>query len=235
MTAIRSVKRNIFINASPQRIWDALTIPAERNKWETRACTIDLQTGGKIELDYGWGVSFSGKVAEIEVAKKLVIEDEEKNLTIWTITPEHSGSQVTITYTGYWSTEMERMLMENMLFGTYQFMRNLRSVLEESADIRHTFWKSWIGAGHTTVPYNGSTAIIVLDVRTGTPANGILQPGDLIYRLNGRMVNSYDDFETAVTEADPGSELTIEAERDGLPIQLQIRTTEYGKKTTSTL
>ena len=33
---IDSVKREIFVNVSPEKVWKALTVPEERNRWETQ-------------------------------------------------------------------------------------------------------------------------------------------------------------------------------------------------------
>lgn len=45
---IDSVKREIFIKASPEKVWKALTVPEERNRWETRKCELDIRIGGTV-------------------------------------------------------------------------------------------------------------------------------------------------------------------------------------------
>ncbi|SMF68410.1 Uncharacterized conserved protein [Paenibacillus uliginis N3/975] len=57
-TTFTTLKREIVIRTTPERVWKALTVPEERNRWETRICLIELKVGGAIELDYGWGVSY---------------------------------------------------------------------------------------------------------------------------------------------------------------------------------
>ncbi|WHT48496.1 hypothetical protein QNH10_01240 [Sporosarcina thermotolerans] len=44
-----------------------------------------------------------------------------------------------IEYTGIWSGDFEMMQADNMAFGTYQFMRNLKSVYEGKDDLRSVF------------------------------------------------------------------------------------------------
>jgi len=230
MKEITSVKKDILIHASPEQVWKALTIPEERNKWETKSCDIDLRVGGKIYLDYGWGVTYGGMINEIEVNARLVIEDEDKNLTIWSITPQENGSLVTIVYTGLWSGDIGLMEMENMLFGTYQFMRNFKSVLEQKGDNRHTFWQSWIGINHRTTTYEDSSAIKVVQVIPQTPAYGLLQEGDLIISLNGNPIREYDDFERSITEMGPNLEIEIRILRDGIASDIKVVTLSYGSK-----
>ncbi|GAB6927471.1 hypothetical protein JCM10914A_14540 [Paenibacillus sp. JCM 10914] len=154
-TIYKHVKREIVIRTSPERAWKALTDPEERNRWETRHCEIDLKLGGKIALDYGWGVSYTGVIEELIPSRKLTVKGEDGELTIWTIEPHTDGTLVAIEYTGLWSNEQEYMMMENMAFGTYRFMRNMKSVLENDQDIRSTFWSSWIGMNHYT--YQGES------------------------------------------------------------------------------
>src|SRR6185312_13086566 len=103
---INSVKREIFIKVSPEKVWRALTISEERNKWETKSCALDIQIGGKVSLDYGWGVYYSGTIIELEENKKLVLKGEDEELTSWTITPVDEGSIVAIEYTGSWADDI---------------------------------------------------------------------------------------------------------------------------------
>jgi uncharacterized protein YndB with AHSA1/START domain len=235
MKEITRVQKNILIQASPERVWQALTIPEERNKWETQNCEIDLRVGGKIYLDYGWGVTYEGTIIEIEVNTRLVIEDEEKGLTIWSIAPQADGSLVTIEYTGrLWTGDKGIMYMENMLFGTYQFMRNFKSVLEQNGDIRHTFWQSWIGMNHRTTIYEESTAIKVVEIIPGSSSDGLLQEGDLIFSLNGSTIRNYDDFETMITEIGPNREVELSILRDGSASRISLVTLPYGSKVNPT-
>ncbi|MFD2443048.1 SRPBCC domain-containing protein [Bacillus sp. CGMCC 1.16607] len=232
MKTFHSVKREIFIKANPERIWKALTDERERNKWETTSCEIHLQVGGKIELDYGWGVTFSGTIIEIEELKKLVIQDQDKELTIWSIIPEESGSLVTIEYTGLWSGNLGIMEMENMCFGTYQFMRNLKSVLEVNDDIRHSFWLSWIGVNHKTTSSIETPGTEVVSIIPNTPAFGLLHIGDIITYVNGISIDGYEPFERFITETIPNQRVTLEINRSGQQIKVELNTVPYGSKIT---
>lgn len=232
MKEMTRVKKNIVIHVSPERVWQALTIPEERNKWETQSCGIDLRIGGKIYLDYGWGVTYEGTIIEIEVNARLVIEDEDKGLTIWSIAPQDNGSLVTIEYTGLWTGDKGIMYMENMLFGTYQFMRNFKSVLEQKVDIRRTFWQSWIGVNHRTTNYGESTATKVVEVISGTPAHGLIAEGDLIVSLNDNTIRNYDDFEKIITEIGPNIEVELIIIRNGAASNIRLVTLPFGSKVT---
>lgn len=103
-------------------------MPEERNRWETVQCRIDLAVGGTVELDYGWGVTYTGTVVELEENRRLVLADEHRDLTIWTLEPHPEGTRVEIEYTGLWSGDLGIMRMENMAFGTGLFLHNLQGL-----------------------------------------------------------------------------------------------------------
>jgi uncharacterized protein YndB with AHSA1/START domain len=231
MTTYHSVKKDIFINVPSEKVWKALTIPNERNRWETNKCEIHLIIGGKIDLDYGWGTTFSGIIIEIVENEKLVIQDSDKELTIWTISPQESGSLVTIEYTGLWSGNIGIMEMENMLFGTFQFMKNIKSVLEKNIDNRNTFWVSWIGILHKTTA--SKLGVEVVNVMSHSPADGLVQVGDVIQTLNGDVINGYDDFETQITELGPDKEITLKILRNKHEHTISMKTVPFGSKITS--
>lgn len=230
MSTIRHVQREIWINASPETVWRALTVPEERNKWETRRCKIDLVPGGIIQLDYGWGVSYEGIFTEIEYPHRIVSKDADKDLTIWTIEEQDGGCHVTIEYTGLWSGELGLMQMDNMLFGTYQFMRNMKSVLENANDQRAAYWRSWIGMNHRTIAYQDTSAVKVVQVITNTPAFSSLQEGDVITAINEIPVHHYEDLERVITEMAPYMDIRLQIYREGQPYLLMMQTIPYGSK-----
>ncbi|WP_314587630.1 SRPBCC domain-containing protein [Paenibacillus terrigena] len=228
-----SVKREIYIHAAPERAWRALTVPEERNRWETRQCKIDLVVGGQVELDYGWGVSYTGTIRELVVNELLDIEDENRDLTRWTLTPQGGGTVVGIEYTGFWAGDMGLMGMDNMAFGTYQFMRNMKRVLEGEADIRDTFWNSWIGVNHRTLYEDGASGSSIVEVIPHTPADGILHVGDILVRIQDKSVIKYDDAESLITSVHPGTILRIVLLRAGDLIELDLITVPFGKRVAS--
>lgn len=228
-----TVKREIIIKAAPERVWRALTVPEERNRWETRSCVIELEVGGIVELDYGWGVSYRGTIKELVELHKMVVADSDDELTIWTLDPHPEGTLVSIEYTGLWSDDYGIMTMENMAYGTYRFMTNMKSVLEHGPDIRLSFWKSWIGINHHTYQHNDLAGCKVVQVIDGTPAEGILHVGDIIVNVNGVNVRYYDEFEEIVTSIDPVDTLKITYLRNGKPEIAEIITAPYGQRQNS--
>ncbi|MCM3709475.1 SRPBCC domain-containing protein [Sporosarcina luteola] len=225
---IDSVKREIYVKASPEKVWKALTIPEERNRWETRHCELDIRVGGTVSLDYGWGVSYVGTIVELEEHRKLVLEGEDKELTTWTITPQDGGSVVAIEYTGIWSGDFEMMQADNMAFGTYQFMRNLKSIYEEKEDLRPRFWRSWIGVLHRTNP-SGIPGAKVVKIQANTPADGLIEVGDVITHVNSFETLAYDNLEIIVSETEPNKMIKLKVLRDGQHLEVDLMTVPYGQ------
>lgn len=231
-SSFTSVVRDMVIKASPVRVWQALTIPEERNRWETRSCILEMHIGGRVELDYGWGVSYTGVVKELVPGERLVLEDDHKDLTIWTVEPHPDGTLVRIEYTGLWSGELGLMMMKDMSYGTYRFLRNYRSVLEGGPDLRPGFWKSWIGVQQITLESAELTGVKVVRVVANSPADGLVQPGDIITFVDGEPVYDFDEFEEKITTLDPYEIVTLALVRDGKELSVDVETLPFGQKRT---
>ncbi|MGG4398349.1 SRPBCC domain-containing protein [Paenibacillus thiaminolyticus] len=230
-----SVKRDIVVHAPPEAVWKALTVPEERNRWETAQCRIDLAIGGTVELDYGWGVTYTGTVVELEANRRLVLADEHHDLTIWTLEPHPEGTRVEIEYTGMWTGDLGMMRMENMAFGTGLFLRNLQGLFQGGPDIRSSIWLSWIGAHHRTHAVAALSGSVIVEVVAGTPADGVLSIGDIITDINGMPVHGYDDLESVVTRIGPGQVVKLGLLRDGKRQEVQLTTVPFGAKRDSSI
>ncbi|SMF68401.1 Trypsin-like serine proteases, typically periplasmic, contain C-terminal PDZ domain [Paenibacillus uliginis N3/975] len=155
-------------------------------------------------------------ITELVEPCRMVIADDENELTIWTLEPHAEGTLVGIEYTGLWPGDLGIMSMENMAYGTYRFMTNMKSVLESSQDIRSSFWKSWIGTKHISYESSETKGVKVVQVIEGTPADGVLQEGDIITHLNMTGVQSYDELEEKITSMEPLKVLKIKYLRGGV-------------------
>ncbi|MCM2677343.1 PDZ domain-containing protein [Alkalicoccobacillus plakortidis] len=114
--------------------------------------------------------------------------------------------------------------MENMLFGTYQFLLNLKGVLEQNTDIRNSFWKSWLGQINRTE----NNRVKVVKIIPNTPADGIIQSGDYIIKVNNEVVHNYDAAELAVTHSEVGSEILLLVNRDDREFEVTLQTIAFG-------
>ncbi|GEL76747.1 hypothetical protein TMU01_09820 [Tenuibacillus multivorans] len=124
------------------------------------------------------------------------------------------------------SLENEPEIRENMAFGTYQFMTNLKRVLEDGEDLRPTFWKSWLGFSHSSVRVEKGSK--VRGIKEGTPAEKAgIDKGDVITGVNGKQVESFQDLERMITTSEVGEILTLTIDRNGTEGDVRCETVPY--------
>jgi S1-C subfamily serine protease len=63
--------------------------------------------------------------------------------------------------------------------------------------------------------------LVVQDVQPGSPTEGELQPGDILVRVNGRLVTTFDPL-AATLDAAVGREVAVEVERGGESIERRL-------------
>ncbi len=64
----------------------------------------------------------------------------------------------------------------------------------------------------------------VVLVQPGSPADGVVQVGDVIVEANGEEITSTDDLRTAFDDIEPGDRVAITVERDGKRVELTVGT-----------
>lgn len=67
--------------------------------------------------------------------------------------------------------------------------------------------------------------LVVTLVQPGGAADTRLHPGDILVRINGKLVTRFPEYEAAV-DASVGETLTVEIERGGEPLTLQVPVTD---------
>ncbi|GAA0359757.1 SRPBCC domain-containing protein [Bacillus horti] len=228
-----SISREIFIEASIGTVWSALTKTEERNRWETRSCTLELKVGGRATFDYGWGVTSEGVITELVPYEKMTIQYEQDNLTIWTLSAEENGTRVTVTYIGLWLGDEGHMMMENMALGTKLLLLNFKSVLEDNKDLRKAFWKNWLAISSTSIrpdhheKYKVKRGVLVLKVKEGTEVSKQLYAQDIIVKANGKDIHTYEDLELLLTEIAPQGMLSLTVVRNGIEKDIKVHVLPY--------
>ncbi|MEI4770314.1 SRPBCC domain-containing protein [Psychrobacillus sp. FJAT-51614] len=195
-----SIKRGIVVNAPLKQVWDALTMPEHLNCWYTKNAEIEFRLGGRGYMNHGWGATSEGVFTEIDTMKRFVLQSLDGDFTtITSLEKVENGIQVSIEYQSSFISEMNKSTKENMLFGTSQFLENLKSVYETGADNRANFWKAWIGIDHTTNERDRGTR--VLQVKDGSVAAAAgIKPEDIIVEIDGEEIGGYESFERTLNE-----------------------------------
>lgn len=208
-----SLKREIIVNAPLNKIWDALTKPEHLNLWYTKNADIEFRIGGKGYMNHGWGATSEGVFTEIDIMKRFVLQSIDGDFTTITSLEEISdGVKVSIEYQASFIDEMNQSTKENMLFGTSQFLENLKSVYEIGTDNRSKFWKTWIGIAHTT--NEGERGTRVLQVKEDSvAATAGIKPEDIILEIDGEEIGGYESFERTLNKKNVNGNVTLTIER----------------------
>ncbi|MGY3718438.1 SRPBCC domain-containing protein [Sutcliffiella cohnii] len=221
------MKREIIVNASLETVWEALTKEEHLSRWYTKEAEIDFRIGGKGFMNHGWGATSEGVFTEIEPMKRFVLRGLDGDFTtITTLMEVDSGIKVSIEYEASFISKMNKAQKENMLFGTKQFLGNLKSVYEMGRDLRASFWRVWIGISHTTNDLPSGTR--VLHVKKGSVAEKAgIKPEDIIVELDGVEIDGYESLERKLNEREVGSSVVFTILRKNETFQLSCLLDSY--------
>ena len=222
-----SVKREIIVNAPLKQVWDALTKPEHLKRWYTKQAELDFRVGGKGYMNHGWGATSEGIFTEINPMKHFVLQSlDEDFTTITTLKEVANGIQVSIEYQASFLSAMSQNQRENMLFGTGQFLKNLKSVYETSTDIRPGLWKAWIGITHTTNNEGIGTRVLQVKKDSAAAVAGV-KPEDIIEELDGEEMTGYESFEIAINKKDINQHVTLTINRKNEKLKLNCVVESY--------
>jgi uncharacterized protein YndB with AHSA1/START domain len=133
------VERSVWIDAPRERVWQAVTDPAQIEKWFSpgQAWTMTaLEPGGRFFIyDAENKVEMYTQMIEVVdapqryVTRSVPTPPEQSHVSDWTLREEKGGTRLTITYSGY---ELEpedgrNASIEQTAFGFGMMMENLRA------------------------------------------------------------------------------------------------------------
>jgi uncharacterized protein YndB with AHSA1/START domain len=67
-----ALEREVQIAASPETVWELLTVPDQVTRWMGRAATLDLRPGGTYRIAVVPGSTARGEFVEIDPPRRLV-------------------------------------------------------------------------------------------------------------------------------------------------------------------
>jgi S1-C subfamily serine protease len=158
---------------------------------------------------------------------RFVLQSPDGDFTTITSLEEvKDGIKVSIEYRASFIGEMEVAAKENMLFGTGQFLENLKSVYETGEDIRNTLWRTWIGIGHATDQSSRGTKVLQVKDGSNAARAGIVA-GDVITGIEGQSVSGYESFERLLNTKEVNSSVTITVIRGEEHLDIVCEVGEY--------
>jgi uncharacterized protein YndB with AHSA1/START domain len=88
-----SIARDIWVAATPERVWQAITEPALLERWYAPGCPWEIPT-----LAVGAPVRFHNTPEEV-LAATIVVLDAPRELTLrWQASPDLPGAEVTTSF-----------------------------------------------------------------------------------------------------------------------------------------
>ena len=100
----RTLEKEMFINASPQRVFRALTEPAELERWFVQKAELDVRPGGAIRLEWAPDAVEVGTILVLDPPHRLsyswhALEPSPTTIT-FELTAENEGIRLRLTHTG---------------------------------------------------------------------------------------------------------------------------------------
>ena len=108
------IERQISIAAPVERVWEILTTPEHVSAWfcDNNPVTIDLRSGGVMNIDHGTGMSFPTRIDKADPPHYLayrwasdfpgvLADDTNSTLVEFTLAPEGEGTLLTLSESGF--------------------------------------------------------------------------------------------------------------------------------------
>jgi uncharacterized protein YndB with AHSA1/START domain len=139
----RSIDKNLFINATPERVFQALTEKDNLERWFVKEAEVDLRPGGAIsfEWDRKAGVFNFGKILVIEPPHLLsyswqALEPSPTTVTV-ELTPENDGTYLHLIHSGIGEGKEWGNYYDTRNRGWDIHLKNLTNWLETGASEPH--------------------------------------------------------------------------------------------------
>ncbi|TWD82740.1 uncharacterized protein YndB with AHSA1/START domain [Kribbella amoyensis] len=109
---IASVEREVYVQARPDQVWNALTQPEQLARWYAfGGAELELRPGGRLVLRWDEHGEFRGFVEKVEPGRRFAyryaVEPDvdpapgNSNQVEFTLTPEGEGTRLTVVESGF--------------------------------------------------------------------------------------------------------------------------------------
>jgi uncharacterized protein YndB with AHSA1/START domain len=213
----QTFEKTFVVSVPVDRAWQAMTDPAELNKWYF---PVQVTDDGSMETEV-LGEARSTEVVEFEPGRMFHTRTQLTGREAWgtkagtrdmTVVFEatESGTRITITNSGFGENED----LSGIIRGQEETIADLVLYLETGVAFpRHHYGeKSWIGFSGREV----RAGLEIESVQPGTFADHLgLQRGDLLVELGGASVFGFAEVQFFTKEHAPGEQATAAWVRDG--------------------
>lgn len=129
----RTVEKELFIKASVEQVFRAITDPVELGRWFGQQAEVDLRPGGALRFTWVPEGTEGGTVVAVEPPRRFVFQWGSKHVTevAFVLTPHDDGTLLRLTETGFGAgDDWDRMYIENNR-GWDKELGHLRTWVEE--------------------------------------------------------------------------------------------------------
>jgi len=138
----RTVEKELFIQAPPERVFHALTNQAELERWFVKKAEIDLRPGGAVRLEWDPGDIEHGEILAVEPPHlfRYTWMGSRLGTTVVTyeLVAEGEGTRLRLIHTGIGEDEDWDQFYNGVNSGWSDELENLRNWLEVGKE------KAWI-------------------------------------------------------------------------------------------
>jgi uncharacterized protein YndB with AHSA1/START domain len=130
----RSLEKELFIKASPERVFQALTRKEDLERWFLVKAEIDLCPGGAVRFEWGSGIVEVGKIAVLEPPHRLSYTWEalepSPTMISFELTAENDGTLLRLIHTGIGEGEDWDNYYSSVNGGWNEHLKDLTAWLE---------------------------------------------------------------------------------------------------------
>ena len=142
----RIVEQEYYYDATPDKVFKALTVPKELKKWFLGDAKIRAKEGSTYKFTWKGGFSHIGKVEKVETDRELVLTWPDKinnkvyeTRAAFTMKKKGRGTLLKVKHTGFKDGEDWIWLFGGVQSGWAYYLTNLKSVLSQGVDLRSEF------------------------------------------------------------------------------------------------
>jgi uncharacterized protein YndB with AHSA1/START domain len=130
----RSLEKELFIKATPERVFQALTEKEALERWFVKKAEVDLRPGGAIRLEWAPDAVEIGKILVLEPPHRLsytweALEPSPTTIT-FELTAENDGTRLRLIHTGIGEGEDWDTYYTSVNSGWSVHLKNLTAWLE---------------------------------------------------------------------------------------------------------
>lgn len=138
------IKQSYYYDVPPEKVFAALTEPAQLTRWFLSKAKVDLKKGGKVEFTWEGGHKMSGKVKRVVSGSQIAYAwrddlgkgKEAKTLAEFKVSKRGTGAFLKLKHSGFGDSKAWIELYGAIQSGWAYYLTNLKSVLQNEKDLR---------------------------------------------------------------------------------------------------